>query len=95
MQAVKKNVARSCSILYIVIMSIAIAGIGAEIRRLRLKKGWSAARLSREAKAASVAMLERGERLDPRLSQIVAIARALGVTVDAIVDKSGRRRAPR
>jgi transcriptional regulator with XRE-family HTH domain len=65
-----------------------IEGVGAEIRRLRVRRGWSAARLSREAHAASVHMIERGERTDPRLSQMVAIAQALGTTVDAIVERA-------
>jgi transcriptional regulator with XRE-family HTH domain len=65
-----------------------IPGIGARVRQLRIE-----ARLSQQALAVAaglsmsvVAQLEQGVRADPKISTVAALARALGVSVDALLE---------
>lgn len=66
------------------------ATIGAGIRACRQRLGWSQARLAERLDVAVeyVSMLERGTRL-PSVGMLVAIADAVGVSVDAVVGARG------
>lgn len=52
------------------------------IKRLRQQLGWTQDQLASEAGVSSVAMYEAGLRPNPRGANVVAIARALGVSVE-------------
>lgn len=58
----------------------------ATIAQLRLRKGWSQAALARRADTSQpyIARLELG-RVDPQLSTVRKIARALGVSTDTLM----------
>lgn len=57
--------------------------IATNLTRLRLSRGWSQARLASEAglPRQTLQRIERGKRLDPQISTVLALARALGVSV--------------
>lgn len=57
------------------------------LREARLKAGLSQSQLAERAGVAlqSLQRLEHGRSPDPRLSNVVALAHALGVTVDSLV----------
>ncbi len=57
------------------------------VARLRLQKGWSQAELARQASTSQpyIARLERGQ-VDPQISTVKKLARALDVPLTAIVD---------
>jgi DNA-binding XRE family transcriptional regulator len=59
---------------------------GARLRQLREGRGLSRAELARKADlpAAKVALLEDGKEQDPRLSIVLALARALAVGLDEL-----------
>jgi transcriptional regulator with XRE-family HTH domain len=42
-----------------------------------------------------VTQIEQGKKADPRLSTVAALAKALGVTIDAIVNQPAETPAPR
>jgi DNA-binding XRE family transcriptional regulator len=54
---------------------------------LRLQKGWSQAELAKRASTSQsyIARLELGN-VDPQISTVIKIARALGVTIAAVVE---------
>ncbi len=60
---------------------------GAKLARLRLEKGWSQQRLAVEAgvHVMTVSAAER-EAKEPLLATVEAIARALGTTVDDLLE---------
>ena len=72
--------------------------VGAEVRKIRLAKGWSLAKLAEEADVSSTFLgsVERGAKV-PTVTTLVRISRALGVPSGLIlapldqVDKMGRR----
>jgi transcriptional regulator with XRE-family HTH domain len=62
----------------------------------RLKALREIARMSQQSLAVSaglsvslVSQIERGSRVDPRMSTITALATALGVTLDELVGRNG------
>jgi len=57
------------------------------VASLRLRKGWSQAELARQAETSQpyIARLERGQ-VDPQISTIKKLARALGVPVAELVE---------
>lgn len=59
----------------------------ASVAALRLQNGWSQAELARRAETSQsyIARLERGQ-VDPQVSTVRKIARALGVPVAALVE---------
>lgn|GEM_PF-2772564 len=63
--------------------------VARNVRRFREAKGLSQAALGRAAgiAAAHVSMIESGRRADPQGSILQALARALGVTVDALLQE--------
>lgn len=74
-----KNVARST------------ASLGQAIQKARERAGMTQATLAKALGVPQgvVARLETGGRPDPRLSTIVAVARALGASIDALVADAG------
>jgi transcriptional regulator with XRE-family HTH domain len=56
--------------------------------RLRREKGWAQAELASRAGLAldAVRSVEQGRRPDPRASTALKLARALGVTLEALLD---------
>lgn len=60
--------------------------VGQRVRALRLKAGMTQQQLAVAAKVpvSGVAQLEQGVTSDPRLSTLRALAKALGVTLDAL-----------
>ncbi|WP_445290500.1 helix-turn-helix domain-containing protein [Arthrobacter sp. ERGS1:01] len=62
------------------------------IRGLRLSRGWSLDNLAARCKlsASTLSRLETGHRRIA-LDQLVPIARALGTTLDALVESAGTR----
>jgi transcriptional regulator with XRE-family HTH domain len=67
--------------------------VGANIRELRKKRGWSREKLAAEARI-SFQTLIRAEtgKTRPRLENMVSIADALDVTLDALVGRAAKRR---
>jgi len=57
------------------------------VAQLRLQKGWSQADLARRAETSQpyIARLERGQ-VDPQISTVRKLARALGVPVATLVE---------
>lgn len=62
------------------------ASIGANVRRLRHEEGMTQEQLA-EAAGLSVSLIQQIERgtKDPRASTLLALARALGCTVDGLL----------
>jgi transcriptional regulator with XRE-family HTH domain len=71
-------------------------GLGATIRRLREERGWLQEELAARAgiTQAQVSRLESGEQRDPRWSTLEGLARAFGLSLDALTGRSGDHRAP-
>lgn len=65
--------------------------LGQSIRNLRLGKGWSLADLAEKSGAskAYISDLENGTAGRPNIQYVYAIARALGVTLDELLDDAG------
>ena len=61
--------------------------IGDKVRELRLAKGWSMARVDREANLTHghCRLIESGRRTDVTLETARSIAEAFGVTLDELV----------
>jgi len=57
------------------------------LKRLRLKKGWSQERLAREAGISYITLvkIERGNIQNPKLETLMKLAKALGVSIDKLV----------
>jgi len=57
------------------------------LKRLRLKKGWSQERLAREAGISYITFvkIERGNIQNPKLETLMKLAKALGVSIDKLV----------
>jgi transcriptional regulator with XRE-family HTH domain len=72
-------------------MTEPLPAIGQRVRQLREAAGMSQQALAVAAglSMSVVAQLEQGQREDPRISTVAALARALGVTVDAILSGAG------
>lgn len=58
------------------------------LRRLRQAKGWTQVELAKKARVtqALISQLEAGEKATPSIVHILRIAKALGVTVEALVE---------
>jgi transcriptional regulator with XRE-family HTH domain len=58
------------------------------LRRLREAKGWTQAELAKKAHVtqAFISQLEAGAKATPSVVHILRIAKALGVTVEALVE---------
>jgi transcriptional regulator with XRE-family HTH domain len=63
------------------------------IREARQDRGWTQAQLATAAglERSNVALLEIGRR-EPTVTTLVRLARALGTTLDALVDVAGDKR---
>ena len=64
------------------------SGFGDRLRRLREAKGWSQEELARQAGSvtqAQVSRLESGQRANPKATVLLALARALQVSVDELL----------
>jgi transcriptional regulator with XRE-family HTH domain len=72
-------------------MTEPIPALGERVRQLRIAAGMSQQTLAVAAglSISVVAQLEQGLREDPRISTVAAIARALGVTIDELMPKTG------
>jgi transcriptional regulator with XRE-family HTH domain len=72
-------------------MATAGPSLGRAIKDARTRRGLTQAQLARALGVQQnvVARLEDGGRPDPRLSTIVAIAQALGISIDALVAEAG------
>lgn len=68
-----------------------VTGIGARIRAIRVRRGWTLRALARAAGIAPsiVSRTEDGSGA-PSLASIVAICDALGITVGYLVDRGGQ-----
>jgi DNA-binding Xre family transcriptional regulator len=64
-------------------------GIGPILQRLREEKEWSREALAYHSgmSFAAIEQLETGRRQDPRLSTLIALARALGCRLDDLVPR--------
>ena len=65
------------------------------LKRLRLKKGWSQERLAREAGISYITLvkIERGNIQNPKLETLIKLAKALGVSIDRLVGSQiGKRK---
>jgi transcriptional regulator with XRE-family HTH domain len=58
------------------------------LRRLRETNGWTQAELAKKARVtqALISQLEAGKKASPSVVPLLRIARALGVTVEELVD---------
>jgi transcriptional regulator with XRE-family HTH domain len=74
-------------IFMVPMMTEPVPNVGRSVRALREERGLSQMALAVAAGLSlnAVARLEQGGIPDPRLSTVVAIARALGVTLDQLV----------
>ncbi len=57
------------------------------LKKLRLKKGWSQEKLAREAGISYITLvkIERGNIQNPKLQTLMKLAKALGVSLDKLV----------
>jgi len=65
------------------------------LKRFRLKKGWSQERLAREAGISYITLvkIERGNIQNPKLETLIKLAKALGVSIDRLVGSQiGKRK---
>ncbi len=69
-------------------MAIESAGIGARVQAARERLGWSREALAFHAEVSwsAIAQVETGRRTNLRPSTLAALSRALGVTIDYLVD---------
>jgi transcriptional regulator with XRE-family HTH domain len=70
--------------------------LGSTIRRLRDERGWTQGELAYHAGVdqSHVSRIESGATKDTKVSTIIAIARALGVTIDELTGRSPLRAHP-
>jgi transcriptional regulator with XRE-family HTH domain len=68
-----------------------LAPIGQRLKALRENAGMSQQSLATSAglSVSLVSQIERGSRVDPRMSTITALAAALDVTLDELVGRGG------
>ena len=57
------------------------------LKKFRLKKGWSQEKLAREASIAYITLvkIERGNIQNPKLETLIKLAKALDVSLDKLV----------
>jgi transcriptional regulator with XRE-family HTH domain len=62
--------------------------IGEKVRMERERRGWSQSELARRAKLTpqAVSLIEQGKRMTPGAETLLALATALGTTIDQLVD---------
>jgi len=60
------------------------------LKKLRVKKGWSQEKLAREAGISyqTLIKIERGYVKNPKLETLIKLAKALGVSIDKLVGSS-------
>jgi transcriptional regulator with XRE-family HTH domain len=77
-------------------IGIDVNGIGQRIREARSKRGWSQNELASRAgvKQPTLQRIEAGLRQDPSIRTIAALAVALGMTIDALVDQAAPLTTP-
>ena len=77
-------------------MATAGPSLGRAIKDARTRRGLTQAQLARALGVQQnvVARLEDGGRADPRLSTVLAIAQALGMSVDTLAAEAGLTTAP-
>jgi transcriptional regulator with XRE-family HTH domain len=65
--------------------------MGVNVKKLRQAAGWSQQQLATLAglSMSAVALIEQGKKPDPHLSTVVALAGALGVSLDELVGQGG------
>jgi transcriptional regulator with XRE-family HTH domain len=70
---------------------MAASGIGAALRSARSRLGWSREALAYRSGVSwsAIAQIESGRRKDVRLTSLVALAQALGVSVDYLIGAAG------
>jgi transcriptional regulator with XRE-family HTH domain len=70
--------------------------IGERIKRHRERAGLTQQQLATKAgiSLSNLSQIEQGQKEDPRISTVQAIAAALGMGLDALVSDSGERAAP-
>jgi transcriptional regulator with XRE-family HTH domain len=73
-----------------------VSRIGERVRELRVAAGLSQQALSNAAGLSTsvVSQLEQGTNLDPRLSTLLALADAMGVTLDELAGRTPPVEAP-
>jgi transcriptional regulator with XRE-family HTH domain len=66
---------------------LGIPNVGARIKELREHRGWSASELGKRSgiTRGTIAKIEVGIQIDMKLSQALALTRALGITVEQLV----------
>jgi transcriptional regulator with XRE-family HTH domain len=71
-------------------IGIDLNGIGQRIREARSRRGWSQNELASRAavKQPTLQRIEAGLRQDPSIRTIAALAAALGMTIDSLVDQT-------
>jgi transcriptional regulator with XRE-family HTH domain len=71
--------------------------LGKRLRELRDASGMTQQGLAIKAGLAvsHVAQIEQGQKADPRISTVAALARALGVAIDTLVKADGVERGPK
>ena len=76
--------------------TIDLVRLGHRIRFLRQGKGWSLADLERESgvSKAYVSDIENGAAGKPNIQYVFSIAKALGVTLDELVDEAIKENKP-
>ncbi len=69
--------------------------LGRNVERLRVDLGWTQVRLADESgvSQAFISSLEGGRRQDAESRLVAALAKALGVTVDALLEEEGEANA--
>lgn len=69
-------------------MSIFTKKLKVRLRRLREAKGWTQVDLAKKARVtqALISQLEAGKKASPSVVPLLRIARALGVTVEELVE---------
>ncbi len=77
-------------------MEAIMTPLGANLHRLRKAAGWTQQDLAVAAglNTSIVSQIEQGKNQDPRLKTLQALAKALGVTVDALVNPPDDQAAP-
>jgi transcriptional regulator with XRE-family HTH domain len=77
-------------------IGIDVNGIGQRIREARSRRGWSQNELASRAsvKQPTLQRIEAGLRQDPSIRTIAALAAALGMTIDSLVDQAAAIATP-